>query len=338
MGRETSQLIVGIDIGGTKTAVVLARSPKDVIGRISFPTRPELGPDQATRQILDGTRSLLDRAGEAATGLEGIGIICGNPLDAPRGVIQAPPNLSSWKNVEICRIVTDAIGAPCFLENDANAGALAEARFGAGRGAKNFVFLTMGTGFGAGLLIDGQLYRGSTSLAGEIGHVRLTRHGPSGYGKVGSAEGWASGGGMAQLAKHWTELAIEKGEHTLLSEGYKTPEGLSARDVAVAASQGDALARSIVQKVGEKLGETLAILIDLLNPECIAIGGLALRFGDALLAAARDVVSREALPESAKACKVVPAQLGEAIGDIAALCVAMDGTEWMRINSAPSES
>src|SRR5208282_2981098 len=223
--------------------------------------------------IIASMREALSSQKLCAGDLHAIGISCGSPLDPVEGVIQSPPNLPLWKDVPIKSILEEEFQVPCFLENDANAGALAEHWFGAGRGVENMVFLTMGTGLGAGLIFDGRLYRGTSYLAGEIGHVRLRRSGPRGYGKVGSAEGWASGAGMALVAESVVRAASVRGEATELAQGADGKPPLhTARDVWEAAQRGDAVARSIVKITGERLGEVLAILVDLLNPERIVIG------------------------------------------------------------------
>jgi glucokinase len=178
------------------------------------------------------------------------------------------------------------------------------------------IFLTMGTGLGAGIIVDGRLYRGTSDAAGEIGHVRLTRSGPVGYYKAGSVEGWASGGGLGLVATAAVARARKRGERTLL------PGVPTAKDVAEAARAGDVLAKELIRSTGKRLGEALAILVDILNPERIVIGGLAMRLGDDLLKPARSVLHREGLPASVAVCEVVPALLTEQIGDIAALCVA----------------
>ena len=317
----SQKLWVGVDIGGTKTALLLSADPPHVIKRIEFPTLPDNGPQPAIDQIKSSLHAML--AEMAGAPLAGIGVSCGSPLDARRGIIQAPPNLSTWIDVPIVEILRAEFGCPAYLENDANAGALAEHRFGAGQGARNMVFLTMGTGFGAGIIIDGHIYQGANGNAGEIGHVRLTPHGPVGYHKSGSAEGWVSGGGVAQ----WADLAIaaarKSGEASILL-GYPQDYRVTARDIGNAAAQGDALASRIVTHLGEKLGAALAIVVDLLNPERIVIGGLAMRLGERLLQPAREVLAQEALPHSVAVCEILPAALGESIGDVAALCIAMD--------------
>ena len=211
-----------------------------------------------------------------------------------------------------------------LLENDANAGAIAEHRYGAGQGTRNMIFLTMGTGLGAGIVIEKKLYSGSSDLAGEVGHVRLTRTGPVGHNKAGSVEGWASGGGLAQIAETMLKAARKSRRRVFASRSASKEHKVTAKDVGQAAEKGDAVARAIIGECGKKLGLALAILVDILNPDRIVIGGLAMRMGDALLEPARKSMRKEALAPALAVCTVVPATLGESIGDVAALCIAMD--------------
>ena len=317
------KLWAGVDIGGTKTAVFVSAEPPHILKRIEFATLPQNGPDPALNQIKRSLHAMLAELSPHGSSPVGIGVSCGSPLDAKLGIIQAPPNLPTWIDVPIVELLGTEFGCPVFLENDANAGALAEYRFGAGKGAGNMVFLTMGTGFGAGIIINGRIYSGTNGNAGEIGHVRLTPQGPIGYHKAGSAEGWVSGGGVAQWAADVIHAARKAGEGSMLMN---LPAGhaVTARDVGLAAENGDPLACRIVSQLGEKLGHALAILVDILNPERIVIGGLAMRLGDRLLDPARRTLAQEALPHSVAVCTVVPAALGESIGDMAALCIAMD--------------
>ncbi|MFB3923351.1 MAG: ROK family protein [Terriglobia bacterium] len=317
------KLLVGIDIGGTKTAVVLSHQPPEILGRAEFATRPAKGPQHALNLIKKSVRDLLAEKDRQPATISRLGVSCGGPLDRVRGIIQAPPNLPTWDNIPLKSILQEEFKVDCLVENDANAGAVAEHRFGAGQGCQSMVFLTMGTGLGAGIIADGRLYRGANDLAGEIGHVRLTRSGPVGHNKAGSAEGWASGGGMAQLAVQSIAEAQRKGKKTLLADHIRTGRPITAREVGAAARKGDAVAIEILRATGERLGEVLAILTDVLNPERIVIGGLAMRLGDLLLESARRVMQREALPQTVGVCQVVPAALGESIGDVAALAVAM---------------
>jgi glucokinase len=314
---------IGVDIGGTKTAVVLSSNPPAMLDRIEFATLPDQGSERAIELIKQSIHKLIQSTGVDRASLGDIGVSCGGPLDQATGVIQAPPNLATWIDVPITSILEQEFGLRCRMENDANAGAVAEHRFGAGQGTRHMIFLTMGTGFGAGVIADGRLLRGARGQAGEIGHVRLTASGPVGYNKAGSVEGWVSGGGMAQVARREVEAAIGSGETTALAAMLRDHGVLTAKDVADAAQRGDALAQRIIRDTGDRLGEALAILVDLFNPERIVIGGLAMRFGESLLAPARLSLEREALPASAKICQIVPAALGEKIGDVAAICVAM---------------
>jgi glucokinase len=318
-----TKLLVGIDIGGTKTAVLLSSHPPEVLARKQFATRPAQGPERELELIKSGIHALLAEQGLSTSAMRRIGVSCGGPLDRVQGIIQKPPNLPTWDDVPIKALLEREFSVECLIENDANAGAVAEHRFGAGQGCQNMVFLTMGTGLGAGIITDGRLYRGTNDLAGEVGHLRLTRTGPIGHNKKGSAEGWASGGGMAQVAHQQVSAALKKKRQTRLAKLYRAGATITAKDIGVAARQGDTVAREILETTGQRLGEVLAILIDLLNPDRIVIGGLAMRLGDLLLEPARRVIQREALDLPAHTCQVVPAILGEGIGDAAALCIAM---------------
>jgi glucokinase len=320
--REKSGILAGVDIGGTKTAVVISSQPPTILARAEFPTLPDLGPARALDLIQEKMEELLHEQGIGKAQLRAIGVSCGSPLDRISGTIQAPPNLPTWTNVPITSILQKRFGVICRLENDANAGAVAEHRFGAGQGVENMVFLTMGTGLGAGIIAAGRLYHGASDSAGEVGHVRLTASGPIGYHKAGSVEGWASGGGIAQVGHQEVTAAIRNGEPTALSVHLQNGGRITTKDIAIAAQQGDDLAKRIIHNTGTKLGEALAILVDILNPERIVIGGLAMRLGESLLTPARAAMEREALASSCARCTIVPAALGEQIGDIASICVA----------------
>ncbi len=331
-------ILAGIDIGGTKTAVVLSSHPPEILKRTEFATLPANGPEPAIREIIAALREQLAQLRLAPDALAAIGVSCGGPLDPIAGLIQSPPNLWTWNDVPITAILHKEFGVQCVVENDANAGALAEFWYGAGRGANSIVFLTMGTGFGSGLILDGRLYRGASNLAGEIGHVRLTETGPRAFGKTGCAEAWVSGTGMARSGREAVAAAMRNSEPTVLAQ-YDLAS-LSAREIGQAARAGDAVALRIVHSTGERLGEACALLVDLLNPDRIVVGGLAMRMGDTLLDPARAVMRRESLPGASAVCSIVPAGLGEQIGDVAALCVALDRAAglpgaWLRHTDAP---
>jgi len=292
---EQVEILLGIDIGGTKTAVIAGTSSGEVLSRRQFPTST---PSETRRQIVESAKDFgLDFARA--------GIVCGGPLNAEKGALLAPPNLPGWEGASLVEWFESDLGRPACLVNDANAGALAEWLWGAGRGTTDMVFLTCGTGLGAGIISGGRLLCGASGNAGEIGHVRLTEEGPQGYGKAGSVEGWASGGGIARQA---------------VDSGW--PAGASARDVVVAADAGDLQAVAILEAAGRALGHAIAILIDILNPQRVVLGSLYLRAHQHLEAPMREQLTREALAPLLADCLVVPAAHGESIGDMQTLAAA----------------
>ena len=321
--RSSGNYVAGINIGGTTSSVVLATTEAAVIDQKSLPTFALPSVDVTIARLFEQLDSLLTTYGVVPERLQNVGISCGGPLDSGEGLILSPPNLPGWDRIPIVQLVEQRYDVPAYLENDANAGALAEWRFGAGQGTQNLIFLTFGTGIGAGLILNGSLYRGTNGMAGEIGHVRLTPSGPEGYGKVGSVEGYCSGGGLAHLAAMELTQAQREGRDLGYLGKLNAPERLTAKDVAVAAQAGDELALHIFHTTGTYLGIALSILIDVLNPECIVIGSIYRRCEQFLAPAMQDVIEAEALERSREVCHVVPAALGEDIGNYAAISVAL---------------
>ncbi|MBR4727675.1 MAG: ROK family protein [Clostridia bacterium] len=301
--------ILGIDIGGTKCAVVLGDATGTLLKKEQFPT------EDCSRTI----GQLIEIARRMAP-FDAIGISCGGPLDAQRGVILSPPNLPGWDHVEIVRLLNEAFHVPVYLKNDADACALAEWRFGAGRGAQSLIFLTFGTGLGAGLILNGRLYSGASGLAGEVGHIRLADFGPVGYGKAGSFEGFCSGGGLAQLGQAAAKAHAQTGTPVSFAG-----EEITAKTVAAAAAAGDAAATEVFRQCGRMLGRGLSVLIDLLNPERIILGSIFARCEDLLRPEMEKEIEKETLPAARHACTILPAALGESIGDVGALCAAICG-------------
>ena len=309
-------------IGGTKCIAVLGIEENNeirILGSRRFATREAGGPYGAFERFATYGDELLDEFG---TKPDAVGIACGSPLDPVIGVIQSPANLPGWDNIPAVRLMEEHFGVPAFLENDANAGALAEWRFGAAKGYRHAAFLTFGTGLGSGLILNGQLYGGASDMAGECGHIRLAPFGPVGCSKIGSAEGFCSGGGIAQLARDMVYERIMAGEKPALSPTVEGLSKLTAKSVAEAAYAGDELAKSIYVLSGEMLGRTLAIMIDLLNLEVIVIGSIFARAESLLRPAMEKAIEREAFAVSAKACRIVPAALGDEIDQYEALAVA----------------
>jgi len=299
---------IGLDIGGTKCAISTGEPAGDAIKILSREEFPTAG--LAWRQVLEEFARRIDcivsspSPSNSNLQLSSIGISCGGPLDSKRGVVMSPPNLPGWDNVPVVEFFHNRFGVPVAIQNDANACALAEYLYGSGKGVRNLVFMTFGTGLGAGIIIDGRLYSGANDNAGEIGHIRLAPTGPVGYNKAGSAEGFCSGAGIARLAK------IRKGLD------------LTTKEIFARVRSGDADCTEVFRESARHLATILAYTIDILNPEVIALGGVFMRNADLFMPVVEPILREEALPGAFDVCRIVPAALGENIGDYAALAVA----------------
>jgi glucokinase len=304
---------LAMDLGGTKISVSLwddgPGGPRKA-GGARWATLPG-GPEDNIDRMVSEARALLGGADGGSRRLDGIGISGGGPLDPERGVILSVPNLPGWTDVPIAGILEDRLGAPARIENDANACAVAEWLRGAGRGSRNLVFLTCSTGIGAGLILDGKLYRGSRFLAGEAGHQVIVPGGlPCGCGNRGCLEAYASGAGIARRLE-----ALRAAQPGL-------PR--TAREVVERARGGDAFSVRFLRETGEYLGMGLANIVFLLNPERIVLGTIAVGAGALLLDPAREFLSRAVWPPLLEGLEILPAALGEDLGDHAALSVARD--------------
>ena len=318
-------LWIGLDIGGTKCAVILAEAAGGIriLRREQFPTEAERGFEPAYEKLCARIEEMF-RAAKGLGSIRCIGISCGGPLDAGRGIILDPPNLPGWRDIPIVQRLEARFSVPAFLQNDANACALVEWRIGAGRGSKDMVFLTMGTGMGAGIISSGQLVCGFHDLAGEVGHMRLAPEGPEGYGKAGSFEGFASGGGMDRVARETTLRLMAQGQPPRwVTDGY-APEEADVALTAAYARKGDALALSLFEDAGRRLGEGIALIADMINPQKVVIGSVFTRCEDLLRPAMEAAMRREALPEVLEGLEVLPARTAERIGDYAAVMVGMN--------------
>lgn len=317
-------MLLGFDIGGTKCAVILGEATKagklEIIAKKVLVTK---GPVNEMIALLFKTADdMLKIAQLTNADISGIGISCGGPLSSKKGLILSPPNLPGWDNIPIVEMAEKHFGTKVLLQNDANAGAVAEWKFGAGRGLQNIIFLTFGTGMGAGLILNGKLYSGTSDLAGEVGHLRLAEMGPVGFGKAGSFEGFCSGGGIAQLAQIKARERIQVGQKVSFCKDLESLPGITAKTVAEAATAGDLLAIEIYTICAEYLGRGLSLLIDILNPELIIMGSIYGRASHLLEERMMAVINREAYIGSSEVCRIVPAGLGEQIGDMAALSLA----------------
>ncbi len=298
--------ILGIDIGGTKSAAVVGDAEGNVLARVSAPT-PAASWAEAQALLRTLTHEACREAGVPLTALSAAGVSYGGPASTRTGLAQSPPNLPAWGNVPLKALLEADLGLPVTVENDANATALAEHRWGAGQGCRDMAFLTMGTGIGAGLILDGALYRGRGDLAGEIGHAIIYPGGPlCACGKWGCLEALASGTAIGRMGRERLGDAA-----------------LTAHDVCARARLGDLEAQAIIAEAALAMGIGLANLLQTLNLERIVLGTLAVHAADLLLEPIRAATAAHCWPQVWEGVSIVPAALGDAAQDKAALAVAL---------------
>ena len=313
--------ILGIDIGGTKLAVGLAPADGTLLTEARRPSGAEDGPEAVIGRILELARGVVAKAEIGAQEVERIGIGCGGPLDPWRGVIRNALNMPGWIDIPIVARVEKALGRPAFLDNDANAAALGEHRFGAGRDVDNLVYLTVSTGVGGGVILDGRLYQGQNGNAAELGHISVDAGGRACHcGSVGCIETYCSGTSIAARTRE--ALAADDEPSALRSAAAGT---ISAQVVAGAAGDGDPLAGRIWDESMRLLGAGIVSIIHAFNPRLVILGGGVTRSGDQLFDPVRRVVDERTMPWLREAVEIVPAALGEMTGILGAVAVALDG-------------
>jgi glucokinase len=303
-------MLLGIDIGGTKTAVLLGDRTGAIVAREQMASPLHLGPEAMIDRIAEMARTMIERHGSS---IEGVGVSVGGPLDSEAGVILGPPHLPGWDDVPLRTLLQERLNLPVFVEHDARTGALAEWHFGSGvrpdgTHIDDLIFLTLGTGLGAGIITGGKLLHGRSSRTAEAGHWRIAADGPEMFGKRGSWESYCSGAGIQALAA-WRYPAR-----------FAT---IAVPELAALARAADPDAQSVFRESAYKLGQGIALLCDIFAPDVVALGALGVRLGDLLIPGAQAVVKQETLPAVAARCSIMPVALGERIGDVAALCAAL---------------
>lgn len=305
--------IVGLDIGGTKLACVEGTAAGAILGREEMPTLACEPFDRRFPVLAAMAASRLEFARSAGREVAALSVSVGGPLKIGEGVLLNPPHLPGWHQVRLKdRLEAAFPRLPVFVEHDGNAGALAEFHFGVGRarpGLRHLIFLTFGTGLGAGFIVNGEVLHGASDTAGEVGHWRLAKDGPVGFGKQGSWEAFSSGAGLVLLANRLYPS--------------RWPLDTPIRDLVATILCDDADALIVAREAGRRMGQGMALLIDALNPEVIVLGSLAVALGERILGPARQVVAEEALPQAAAACEILPSVLGARIGDVASLMAAL---------------
>ncbi len=309
--------ILAVDLGGTQIRAARCTPDGQMEARVAIPTLAHEGPDAVLGRIREAIRSVWPERGEVAA----LALSAPGPVDARTGVVRFTPNIPGWKDVPLRDLMAD-FGVPTFVANDANLAALGEYRFGAGRGVRDLVYLTISTGIGGGVLIDGRLFEGGQGLGGEVGHIVVEPDGPPcGCGGYGCLEAVASGTAIAREAR----AAVERGTPTLLSRMAAHPQDLTAREVVEAARQGDALSLHIMERAGRYLGLAIVSLMYLLNPALIILGGsVAIGAGDLLLTPLRRTVRERSQQVYWENTPIVYAALGDDVGLLGALALALE--------------
>ena len=297
------QRALGVDLGGTKIYGVVAGEDGTVLGDDRRPTEAALGPDGVIARIVDSCRASLAGAGLTTADVAGVGISSPGPCDPERGVVTDAPNLPGWHNIHVTKLVGEAIGLPALLENDAAAACYGEFRFGAGRGKLHVLYLTLGTGIGGGIIIDGQLYRGASGAAGEVGHLVLVEEGPPcNCGGRGCLEALASGPAIAREAG-----------------------AANAEAVHAAAEAGDARAAAVIERAGRFLGLGLTGLLNSLNPEALILGGGLVALGDRYIGTAMRTARERAFEQVLRDATMTTAELGgDRAGALGAAALVLD--------------
>jgi glucokinase len=307
--------IAAIDIGGTKIALGLAGLDGQPLIFRRFPTRVERGPHALVGEACD---ELERMAGETGARLVAVGIGCGGPLDRGRGLILSPPNLPGWDEFPIVRLVEERLSLPVLLDNDANAAALGEHEYGAGRGVRNLVYITISTGIGGGLIINDQLVHGVGDGAGEVGHMVVEPGGaPCGCGARGCLEALCSGTSIARRAVE--RLARDERPSLLREEGGAA--NITAHSVAVAAQAGDPVAGEVWDETIRYLAAGLSNIIAALAPEAIILGGGVSTSGDQLLVPLRRRVRESVKIMPVEQVRILQASLGGDSGIHGALII-----------------
>jgi glucokinase len=306
--------LIAVDLGGTNLRVAsFTRDQPPAAELIKIPTLASEGPDVVITRMIEAIHSILPKKKQDLR----IGVGSPGPLDPFEGVILNTPNMPGWKNVPLCARLSEHFSCPVMLENDGNLAALGEWRHGAAQGTQNMIYLTISTGIGGGVIVDGKLLRGARGLAGELGHMTVERDGPKcGCGQRGHLEAIAAGPAIARNALE----RLEMGENSILTEMVRDPEPLTATDVGRAARMKDPLALEVVGEAGKHIGRHLACLVHAFNPEMIVLGGGVSRIGYPFFDFIEQALHKHVMhPMYVEDLPLMPAKLGDEAGLIGAM-------------------
>ncbi len=314
--------VLAIDLGGTKIVAAIISRSAQVMAKEYHLTLASEGPQAVTNRLLSAIDHLVSKSNISLSKLSSISIAAAGAIDSGSGLVTSSPNLPGWSDVPLRDIVSRQFGVSTYLINDASAAALGEHRLGVGRGVNNLVYLTVSTGIGGGIIIDGKLYLGTGGSAGEIGHMVIDVNGPECYcGNFGCLEVMASGTAIAREAMQ----RLRDGESSTLSDMVAAKiENITAKEVGLAAQSGDRLASEVVLRAATYLGVGVVNMTNIFNPEMIVIGGSVAKMGDILLGPVKKLVVQRAFRLAAQAVRIVPARLGDDAGVVGAAVFALE--------------
>ena len=311
-----SEYVIGLDLGGSKILSLCVGRDYAVVDQDYRETEADEGPDAVITRMVESVRAVTEDRTVLAVGISTPG-----PTRTFEGIVTTPPNLPGWHNVPLARLISERLNLPAWIENDVNAGALAEHRLGAGRGFQHVIMVAPGTGVGGGLVLDGKLYRGASGGAGEVGHMQIDPRGPRcGCGRYGCLEALASGRALGEQARAIAESEPDGIVARLASQEKEEPD---ARILDLAAEQGDESAINALLQAGMYFGSGLTNLIDVFNPQVIVIGG-SLRKSALYYQTALNSAKQHAFPQHAADVTIVEAELGDNAPAIGAAIVAWD--------------
>lgn len=312
-------LVVGIDMGASHMSVSLSNFSAQIIDEVEIPFDVDLGPKSCLAQVDSLLTEVLEKNDTRVSQILAIGMGVPGPIVSEEGLVIAPPIMPGWDGYPIKKYIESRWNVPVSLNNDAELGALGEWAYGAGRGENHLAYIKVGSGVGAGLLLNGQIYQGATGSAGEIGHLTVDENGPMcDCGNAGCLEALAGGKAIARMGRE----AVQKNQRTILSS-IGPIEELSARDVAAAARRGDLVAQQIIGSAGRYLGIAIAGLVNIFNPRMVVLGGGVSQIGDLLLQPIRDTIQRRSLPGASKFIKINTAVLRRRSSSMGAVVQAL---------------
>lgn len=319
--------LLGIDIGGTKTAVCVGTPEGHILASRRMPSLSGDYLDDYFKELADLCTLILSAADlDADNPLTAVGVSAPGPLDCKRGVLLAPPNNPGWSEVPVVELLAPLFDAPLFINNDANACALAEMYYGEHRDVTDLIYLTASTGMGAGIIVNGRLLQGVTDSGGEVGHQVLDPEGPPcPCGKRGCWEVYVGGKSVADRVR--TEILDRGIETRIVQEAGGNPYQIDHRSIAAAARAGDAFALEKWDEFTERLAQGVGNLIQVFNPQVILLGTMAIHEGDFLLEPLREKLVTYAWKWPLGACTIAPSTLGTRVGDLSSLAVARAGLE-----------